>query len=396
MGDPQGQQPCPDCEAGRAMASKISLDDARRQIAADAVRKAELEADLVRATDAKEAADGRVTLEAGARADAEAKLAEAVLDAANVRVLLEHATHERDAAQTQAASAEQVALETGQKLSDASGAVAALEADKASTVEQLEAARAAEVTARMDADAATSRLVELREEFNAKADAVDEAQRLLEQANDTAATILAERDAARVAQAEAESARDAAEAARVEAESRAVQAETRLAAEQAGREAAEQAERVAEQRVAEQRQAIADRLSAIIPSHRTLIVDAMRRIVSREVTQARRAQATPEKLRRWLATVDEHHVAICRDILTPALAVHLVWMGRAADVQARTAAEVDAHLELFRAQLALATDAEPDEFHAVLERVLTRWETDHPERVADQILGEEINHVRGH
>jgi hypothetical protein len=114
----------------------------------------------------------------------------------------------------------------------------------------------------------------------------------------------------------------------------------------------------------------------------------------RQAEKARRYQATPEKLRRWLETFATVEAPICIEGLQPAVATHLTWMRSKDDPATVTAQLVKAHLDAFEARLKSAADAEPDEFHATLEAVLQRWEVDRPTEVADAILQEGIAYVR--
>jgi hypothetical protein len=138
----------------------------------------------------------------------------------------------------------------------------------------------------------------------------------------------------------------------------------------------------------------ATRLASVLGSHRALIADAVGRMARRQAEKARRYQATPEKLRRWLETFAAVESAICVEALLPAVRTHLAWMRSTEDPAVVTAALVKAHLATFEARLKSAADAEPDEFHATLEAVLQRWESDRPTEVADAILHEGIAYVR--
>jgi HK97 family phage portal protein len=136
------------------------------------------------------------------------------------------------------------------------------------------------------------------------------------------------------------------------------------------------------------------RLASVIGSHRALMADAVGRMARRQAEKARRYQATPEKLRRWLETFATVEAPICVEALLPAVRTHLAWMQSAADPATVTTGIVKAHLDAFEARLRSAADAEPDEFHATLEAVLQRWEADRPTEVADAILQEGIAYVR--
>jgi hypothetical protein len=132
----------------------------------------------------------------------------------------------------------------------------------------------------------------------------------------------------------------------------------------------------------------------VLGSHRALIADAVGRMARRQAEKARRYQATPEKLRRWLETFATVEAPICVEAILPAVRTHLAWMQSTADPATVTVGIVKAHLDAFEARLKSAADAEPDEFHATLEAVLQRWEADRPTEVADAILQEGIAYVR--
>jgi hypothetical protein len=138
----------------------------------------------------------------------------------------------------------------------------------------------------------------------------------------------------------------------------------------------------------------AARLASVLGSHRALIADAVGRMARRQAEKARRYQATPEKLRRWLETFAAVEAPICVEALLPAVRTHLAWMQSAEDPAFVTQTLVKAHLDTFEIRLLSAADAEPDEFHATLEAVLQRWEADRPTEVADAILQEGIAYVR--
>jgi uncharacterized protein (DUF3084 family) len=157
------------------------------------------------------------------------------------------------------------------------------------------------------------------------------------------------------------------------------------------REKAAQAEAL----LIERRQAEVAKLTSMIAVHRGLFVHAMERMIRRETENARRRQATPQKLRTWLEAFYVTHEEHCTDALVPAIAAHLAWRGSSdapLDVAGRYARE---HVEESTRQLrAILDGTDPDEFHVELERTLRRWEQDRPNVIADRILREEIEHVR--
>jgi hypothetical protein len=88
------------------------------------------------------------------------------------------------------------------------------------------------------------------------------------------------------------------------------------------------------------------------------------------------------------------HEDISCEILRPAVRVHLSLIGSSEDVQTVTLALVREHIAESTKQLRAAADSEPSEFQSVLARVLTRWETQRPEALADRLLREGVDHVR--
>lgn len=168
----------------------------------------------------------------------------------------------------------------------------------------------------------------------------------------------------------------------------------RADAAQAAAAAAEERAATAEQSVLETRKAEAARLSLVLGSHRALIAAEVGRMARRQAEKARRYQATPEKLRRWLETFASVEQPICVDALLPAVRTHLAWMQSTEDAATATTALVAANLSLFDTRLRAVCDSEAEDFHATLEAVLQRWEADRPTEVADAILQEGIAYVR--
>jgi HK97 family phage portal protein len=129
------------------------------------------------------------------------------------------------------------------------------------------------------------------------------------------------------------------------------------------------------------------RLQAFVAAQRALIVDALERLLQREADRARKAQATPEKLRAWVESFYQTHAETCRSVLRP---VVLAWAPCAgANPDAVLAELVQSHIDTSRRDLRLAADTEdPDELAANLARVLRRWETERADAVADRLIAE--------
>jgi multidrug efflux pump subunit AcrA (membrane-fusion protein) len=169
--------------------------------------------------------------------------------------------------------------------------------------------------------------------------------------------------------------------------------EARRAAETAVDRAKQDADRAARE-LAETKQKAADRLTAIVAAQRGVFVDALSRMTRRECQQARAKQATPEKLRRWLDGFPSLHEDICLEAMLPSVRAHLAWTGSADDAVSVTTALVREHIAAFESILRDVIAGDPDDFHARLEKVLTRWESDRAASVADRLLTEEIRNVQ--
>lgn len=147
---------------------------------------------------------------------------------------------------------------------------------------------------------------------------------------------------------------------------------------------------------AAQRSEAMDRLAATIPAHRGLFVSVMGRIARREVEKARSHKATPEKLRNWLKTPDPLHFDICVEALLPAIKTDLAWKRSTEDPLVITTKLIEAHLAHFAETLRRVADTDASEYHALLAKTLERWETEQPERMADQVMAEQIAYLRAY
>lgn len=313
---------------------------------------------------------------------------------------------------------------TRQSLVEAEARASARQAELAAA----EAARDAQVRV---ADDAIQALAVIQARLDAatgdEARAVIEAERqvaqaLVDQAEQSAQLARDDSDAARVEADLARAAVDAAEARAIDAAAARVESEARLAAVIAeseaesvmGREqlaaatdrasaleaqaealqaqAAEQV-RAAEQALADARHAIKTRDASLLAASRGLVVEAMGVLVRRETAQARSKQATPQKLRTWLAGMAVLHEPVCVERLTGPVRLHLALTNRTEDAEQVAAQMAAVHLAEFRRQVEAVLEVDVDEFHVALERMLTRWESERPSAVADALLVEGIRHV---
>jgi hypothetical protein len=226
-------------------------------------------------------------------------------------------------------------------------------------------------------------------------DLTREAEELTAEAEElTAARLAAAAEAAAAeaaAHAATEAARLAAEAA--ETELRALTAElgaVRAADAEALADLMSQLEQARAAGEAEAR-AHREKHGAVLLAHRALVADIMRRMLEREIARAQRAQGSPEKMRRWMATFYEQHEALCVTALRPAIRVHLAWCGSEDDPDRVTRDLIRSHVHESRRQLEGALEDAQDELGPELHAVLHRWQTDRPEAFADEVIRRTID-----
>jgi len=218
-------------------------------------------------------------------------------------------------------------------------------------------------------------------------------------ATDAAAQLLEARaEVERERQAGAALAETARLTAEAEAASRAVAVAAHQTALSAAAAQAAQAAETERSRLAAaldaQRATEAARLTAVIAAHRALFVDAAGRLLRIEADRARRAQATPEKLRRWIETFYPVHEDVCRMAFLPALRAHLAWMQSDADPVQMAATMATQHVEDSRRQLTVVLDVDVGTVNESLETVLRRWEGERADQIADRVLQEAVSYVR--
>jgi HK97 family phage portal protein len=349
----------------RAAAAQLMADEARRL--ADDEREKRIRAE----------ASGQVTAEELERLRASERTATgqaAQLEAlaAQLRADIERETAARAAAET--ARQAEADARTAAEREAADAKAAAVRATE--LLEEAQSLRAA----------GESTVQELRTELEevkaAHELSLDEVQALItEQAQlrATAAAAAADTSAAREAETQLAGRLAEAEETAATAAARAAEVAEALAAAQSDLAALQARERA--------------RQVATIAAHRALVVDAMGRMTRREAEQARRHQATPEKLRSWLEGFGDVHAALCTEAILPAVRTHLAWMGTEGEPADLASELVREHLEAFTTKLRGVLEAPPEDFHAELERVLDRWETTRATQVAEGLMEKEIRHV---
>jgi HK97 family phage portal protein len=340
----------PDEAAARAAILKQEIRSALDDSVAHTTRA--IEAEQQAATSREEAAALR------AEVATEREAAQAALELAQAKQAeLEQALAERDALEAQRSLEMSQRLEAEARATAADAARVAAEALAVERAEQVRAAAEQVAVAVAAADAA-----------QADGRASDEARTAAEQA------IAAAQEALQAREAELVEAADAAT----------------LQAALAGTDAAGLREQLQSQRDAE-----ADRMAQVVAAHRGLIVDVMQRVLRPETDRARRRQATPESLRKWVEAFYQTHREVCTEALVPAVATHLAWQRSEADPRTVAATLAEAHCAESERQLRGVIDgAEPEEFHGVLERMLLRWEQERPQAVADKVLTDAIQYLR--
>jgi hypothetical protein len=80
--------------------------------------------------------------------------------------------------------------------------------------------------------------------------------------------------------------------------------------------------------------------------------------------------------------------------LLPAIRTHLAWKGSSDDPHYVTTTLVQQHLTDFNGRLTAVADGDAEDFHAVLAKTLQRWETEQPERVADEFMRDAVAYLQ--
>lgn len=277
-------------------------------------------------------------------------------------------------------------------IAGAESVAVALELDllRARAVRDQEAAAvtaAAEMTALRTAaeDAAAAHTAHLEAERTTQADLAKQ----LADAQTYLATLTAQLDAA-AAKAQAEEAERTAQAqATFKAAIDAAQAAdlARLAHEQRV-----QAEKDTEVRTATANHAA--RLQALIPGHREGIKDTMERLVRVDTDRARRNIGSPEKLVAWAEAFFPQQDDRYLDALRTGMRSHLVFIDSTQDVDAYMQTLIAPQLLAAVQQIRTIAAGDREDFHASMERLLTKWEQDRPLAIADAVFAEEMTYVR--
>jgi HK97 family phage portal protein len=176
---------------------------------------------------------------------------------------------------------------------------------------------------------------------------------------------------------------DTAQAGIVEAREAIARAETKLTDAEAARTALMASAMAAE---AEAEQA-ARRLAATRDAMKGVLIDTIGRQLQRESDRARKAQASPDKLRSWMRTFYPVQDEYFRSSVRPAVRALLASVGRETRIDAVLDEFVAEFLEHSQRQLTLvAAETDAETLAPALEKVLRRWDTDRAEQAADALL----------
>ncbi len=179
------------------------------------------------------------------------------------------------------------------------------------------------------------------------------------------------------------------------AEAEKVAAVARASDAERDRGIAEAAQAAANSLVEQRRQAETERMTAVIGSHRALFVDAMGRMVRREIANAKNYSATPQRMRAWLASYyDDTERALFVEALLPSVRIHLAWMKSPAVAGDVAASLVDEHFATSQREIGAVLDAGVEGFRETTQKLLRRWESERAPQFADRVMAEEITHVR--
>lgn len=132
--------------------------------------------------------------------------------------------------------------------------------------------------------------------------------------------------------------------------------------------------------------------SRLIAAQRAIADAIIGRIARREASQARQHGKTPEALARWLPGFYAKHQPECERELGPVLQLHGALVSDASDATERTKEFTAKWIDRSRADLHGLIDRKPEPWAEALETVLTGWERDRADQLADSLMQEEIAH----
>lgn len=168
----------------------------------------------------------------------------------------------------------------------------------------------------------------------------------------------------------------------------------RVSAQQAALETARATSAAAATSQAEEVTAARQWLASASTSIRAVVVDGLTWLIEREADRARRAQASPEKLQRWIESYYPGHDELCRKILRPSVRAWAACTGQTEPIDDVLDRFVAQHVEQSIRQLrSIADEHDVETLAPALEKVLRRWEADRADVEADLILRDAMGDV---
>lgn len=129
-------------------------------------------------------------------------------------------------------------------------------------------------------------------------------------------------------------------------------------------------------------------------AQRDLILRIVGQRVSKEIERAKRNGVSPAKLLAWADGFYLLSEETWVDDMRPVMRQHLARIRSPQDVDAYTRAIVHPHLETAAAQIRAVAKGDPEDFQVSLDRLLTRWEQDRAASIAAIVAKEEVRYVR--
>jgi HK97 family phage portal protein len=134
---------------------------------------------------------------------------------------------------------------------------------------------------------------------------------------------------------------------------------------------------------------VEQRLADAAAAMRDAVTDDLRWLIEHESDRARRAQASPEKLRSWVGQFYPGHEDRLRKVLRPSVRAWMVCIGHPEPVEHVLDLLVTEYVSQSQRQLrTVADESDPETLAFGLEKVLRRWEADRAETIANRVLKE--------
>jgi hypothetical protein len=89
----------------------------------------------------------------------------------------------------------------------------------------------------------------------------------------------------------------------------------------------------------------------------------------------------------------ERHEDVVKAALLPAVRIHLAFVNDGGSAEVMAADLARQHVDASRSALADVFEADGDEYHTVLARLLNKWRTDRVDQIANYLIPREIDHA---